>query len=103
MPFHATLIFGAVQKLGAYMFGRTRGLQGGGSGLNSRGALLALQKHLKHDPNDYTALPLQSPFSRIHWGMERSVYFAVVIHVHTAALEEGGAPADCKDCGGGGE
>ncbi len=40
------------------MFGRTGGLQGGGSGLNSLGALLALQKHLKRDPNDYTALPL---------------------------------------------
>lgn len=99
MPFHATLISVAGQRLG----GGGGGLQGGGSGLNSLGAaLLALQKHLKHDPNDYTALPLQSPFSRIHWGVESCVYFAVVIHVHTAELEEG-ALADCKGCGGGGE
>lgn len=48
------------------MFGRTRILEGGGSGLNSLGALLALQKHLKHDPNDYSTLPLSSPFSTIH-------------------------------------
>lgn len=84
------------------MFGRTEGLEGGGSRLNSLGALLALQKHLKHDPNDYNALPLQSPFSRIHSGVESCVYFAVVIHVYTAGHEER-ALAGCKSCGGGGE
>lgn len=84
------------------MFGRARGLEGGGLGLNSLGALLALQKHLKHDPNDYTALPLHSPFSRIHSGMESCVYFAVVIHVYTVGSKEG-ALADCKSCSGRGE
>lgn len=50
------------------------GLQSDGSGLNSLGALLALQKHLKHELNDY---------------VESCVYFAVAIHVHTARLGEG--------------
>lgn len=56
------------------MFDRAGGLEGGGLGLKTLDALLALQKHLKHDPNDYTALPLHSPFSRIHSGMESCVY-----------------------------
>lgn len=51
---------------------------GGGPGLNSLDALLALQQHLKRGPRHYADLPLLSLISRIHWRMEGSVYFAVV-------------------------
>lgn len=74
---------------------------GGGVGLKSVGTLLALQKHFKHDPNDYPP-PFQSLFSSIHWRVEEALYtFAVVIHVYIVGSEEG-ALADCKGCGEGG-
>lgn len=75
--------------------------QAGWSVFNSLGVLLALQKHLKRDPNDYTALPHPRSIFQNPLAVESRVYFAVVIHVHTVQLEEG-ALADCKGCHGGG-
>lgn len=68
------------------MFGRMgRGgwaecLQGGGSGLNSLGALLVLQKDPKHDPNDYTATPLHFPDSTRGW---KAVYTLLWSYMYT--------------------
>lgn len=57
--------------------------------------LLTLQRHIKHDPNDYTCQPppLPLPF-KVHFpastGEWKALYtFAVVINVYIEGFEEG--------------